>query len=376
MNEINIGSIIHQKRKEYSITQEQFAKHIGVSKASVSKWENNQCYPDIVQLPKIAAYFNITIDELVSFAPQLTRKEIQEIYQRLAGDFAQKPFERVCEECNSLISHYFSCFPFLFQMAILLLNHFQQAPTPAMQNELLEQILSLCQRISIAANDSRLSMQANNLAAQCLLIQGKAQGVLDLLDFDENAIFSGNESSTALVANAYLLLGEHKKTSSILQCEMYKNLLHFFQAGSMLLSINATHTDASERIISHLKQVADTFDLEHLHINSYLIFYLYAAQNYAVQHNPSQAIACLQAYTNACINTPYPITLHGDAFFDQLDSYLSEADFFTAFPRDTKAIKESMLTAVSNNPLFAPLADNPDYKLLIQQLTKNLGGSL
>lgn len=52
-------------RKEKGITQDELANYIGVSKASVSKWETGQSYPDIAFLPQLAAYFNISVDELI-----------------------------------------------------------------------------------------------------------------------------------------------------------------------------------------------------------------------------------------------------------------------------------------------------------------------
>ena len=39
LNELNIAKTIVLKRKEKGITQEELAAYIGVSKASVSKWE-------------------------------------------------------------------------------------------------------------------------------------------------------------------------------------------------------------------------------------------------------------------------------------------------------------------------------------------------
>ena len=39
MKELNLSNILVKKRKEKGITQDQLAAYIGVSKASVSKWE-------------------------------------------------------------------------------------------------------------------------------------------------------------------------------------------------------------------------------------------------------------------------------------------------------------------------------------------------
>lgn len=70
MNKINIAEKLIEKRKEMGITQETLGLHIGVSKSSVSKWEAGKNYPDIAYLPKLAAYFNITIDELMGYSSQ------------------------------------------------------------------------------------------------------------------------------------------------------------------------------------------------------------------------------------------------------------------------------------------------------------------
>jgi len=52
-------------RKEREITQEEFSEVLGVSCQSVSRWENNSCYPDIELIPVIAAFFGISADKLL-----------------------------------------------------------------------------------------------------------------------------------------------------------------------------------------------------------------------------------------------------------------------------------------------------------------------
>lgn len=48
MNELNIAKTLNAKRKEKGITQDELASYIGVSKASVSKWETGQSYNDAI----------------------------------------------------------------------------------------------------------------------------------------------------------------------------------------------------------------------------------------------------------------------------------------------------------------------------------------
>ena len=79
MKEINVGKMIILKRKEKKITQDELAKYIGVSKAAISKWETGQSYPDITLLPILAAYFNMSIDELIGYEPQMVKEDIQKL---------------------------------------------------------------------------------------------------------------------------------------------------------------------------------------------------------------------------------------------------------------------------------------------------------
>ena len=101
MNALKLAENIIQLRHEKKITQEQLADFVGVTKASVSKWETKQSMPDILLLPQLAAFFDVTIDELLGYEPQLSKEQIQKIYLELAADFAKISFEEVIEKAKS-----------------------------------------------------------------------------------------------------------------------------------------------------------------------------------------------------------------------------------------------------------------------------------
>lgn len=63
MKTIVISKKIKEYRKEYGITQKQLAELLGVSCQSVSKWERDECYPDIVLLPQIAEAIGCPVDD-------------------------------------------------------------------------------------------------------------------------------------------------------------------------------------------------------------------------------------------------------------------------------------------------------------------------
>lgn len=92
----NIGTTIAQLRKERNITQEQLATYVNVSPQAVSKWENGGT-PDCELLPKIADYFQVSIDNLFgrNIEPELNIK------QAMANDIVSfendKRFKEVME---------------------------------------------------------------------------------------------------------------------------------------------------------------------------------------------------------------------------------------------------------------------------------------
>ena len=73
---MTIGTNIKRLRQNKGITQEVLGEVLGISGQAVSKWENESALPDITYLPRLADYFGISIDELMSYKPDaLTYKE-------------------------------------------------------------------------------------------------------------------------------------------------------------------------------------------------------------------------------------------------------------------------------------------------------------
>lgn len=62
---LKISENIKKLRESANITQSELAEALAVTPQSVSRWENGQAYPDIEKLPQLAAFFGVTIDELM-----------------------------------------------------------------------------------------------------------------------------------------------------------------------------------------------------------------------------------------------------------------------------------------------------------------------
>ena len=82
-------------RRRRGLSQEQLADFLGVTRQSVSKWENDPSVPDLEKLVKLSGEFGVTLDELEkgevpdSAAPAVkagvTAEELRLHRQRLVG---------------------------------------------------------------------------------------------------------------------------------------------------------------------------------------------------------------------------------------------------------------------------------------------------
>lgn len=82
--QINLKDKLRSLRLQKNITQEALAGHLGITPQSVGKWERGEGFPDITLLPRIAFYFDITVDELLCVDQVRVEEAIAE-YKRQAA---------------------------------------------------------------------------------------------------------------------------------------------------------------------------------------------------------------------------------------------------------------------------------------------------
>ena len=62
-------------RGQHHLTQDDVARHLGITKAAVSKWECGQSLPDITLLPSIAQLYGVSLDDLFGLNKELTQDQ-------------------------------------------------------------------------------------------------------------------------------------------------------------------------------------------------------------------------------------------------------------------------------------------------------------
>ncbi len=62
---MTISDKIQELRKQNSLSQEQLAEKMGVSRQAVSKWESGICVPDIEKIIALSELFEVSTDYLI-----------------------------------------------------------------------------------------------------------------------------------------------------------------------------------------------------------------------------------------------------------------------------------------------------------------------
>ncbi|GKV69189.1 transcriptional regulator [Sporosarcina sp. NCCP-2716] len=363
---LQIGSIIHRERQHRQITQETLAAHCQVSKASVSKWEKGQSYPDITLLPKIAAYFDLTVDELLGYEQTLSKQQIRTLYMDYSKRFAHEPFDDVYPDVLDDVRHGYRDAGLLLQMSVLMLNHCVLAPEPP---SVLAAAGRWLERIRTLSDDVWVLRQVNSLQATIASMQGDPETTLRLLD----GVIRPSIGDEALLSTAYEQLGRTDDAKRTIQVAMYQNLLQLVGAAPHYLRLAADDRGASAETLRRTDGIIDLYELEQLHPNVCLLYYIGTAQAAAAQENRAQLYAYLSKYVRVSTKYLFPVDLHGDRYFDRLDGWMEELDLGTSALRSDRLVKQSVFD-VLDAPYFTPYQGDQEMKDLKAELRFGLEG--
>ena len=59
---MELGEKLKEARSKAGMKQEELAQQIGVSRQTVSNWENNRSYPDIASVMKLSDLYGLSLD--------------------------------------------------------------------------------------------------------------------------------------------------------------------------------------------------------------------------------------------------------------------------------------------------------------------------
>ena len=369
MDTLNLAENLIRLRREKEVTQEEVANFIGVTKASVSKWETKQSLPDILLLPVIASYYGVTVDELLGYKPQLGKEQIQKIYHDLAAEFAEKPFEEVMDASRKLVKKYYSCYSFLLQISILWLNHYTFAEDPKSQMGILDETVELCTHIIENCKDISICNDATVLKAIMDLQRGRPQEALDLVE-DMLSPYRLASQSSGILIQAYQMVGDMDKAVSYTQISMFLHLLSLVEGATQYIAFRAQDKESCEETIRRMDGLIELFQLERLHQNIAAVYHYQVAVYQCQQEDIEGVFARLKRFVEIiCDLLDHEAALHGDGYFNRLEEWFEGLDLGKQMVRDKKLVLDNACQALEN-PVFSPLIEDKRLVRLKRVLTE------
>lgn len=106
MEKKSMGSFLTALRTASGLTQKQLAERLNVSDKAVSRWERNECAPDLSLIPVLAEIYGVTSDEIL----REQRTDPDKLYHSGDRAKAEKQRKRILKStktkfiCRSLVT--------------------------------------------------------------------------------------------------------------------------------------------------------------------------------------------------------------------------------------------------------------------------------
>ena len=112
---LSLPANISKLRKEHSMTQEQLAEALGVTFASVSKWERGVATPELNLIAEMADLFEVSIDVLIGY--EFRNNDRKNVIARLKKYCHDRNNEDVYTDVEKALQRYPNCFDVIYYSA-------------------------------------------------------------------------------------------------------------------------------------------------------------------------------------------------------------------------------------------------------------------
>ncbi|MGN1347101.1 MAG: helix-turn-helix domain-containing protein [Eubacteriales bacterium] len=188
--EIQIAQRLKQLRRKRGNTQDDLARFLGITVQAVSKWECGDGLPDITLLPRIAAYYSVSVDCLLGVDEETKKCRMDEICARYNQIRHHDPhpdgtlyLEHGLDEGIELIRSAIQEFPDQYFFCQLLASDLwwkSKSLEGEAKNAVLEEGEALCRRVLDPCMEDRWRHCAREILCLILKEGGKQEMALNL----------------------------------------------------------------------------------------------------------------------------------------------------------------------------------------------------
>lgn len=184
---IKMGDKIRALRKARNLSQEALAQYLGVSFQAVSKWEKGDTFPDVVLIPAIASFFDISTDELFDFNRLETEQKLLRLCYAIA-DYRDAEPERAEKEYRELLRQY--------PGNDIVINHLLYVLQTLGKNE---ELVELCRTFMQSTKDDGCRFDAARIMAETYKAMGEYSLCKQAIDLIPEFFFTHREEKALLL---------------------------------------------------------------------------------------------------------------------------------------------------------------------------------
>lgn len=258
---------IAQARKKHRMTQEEVARHLGVSHVAVSKWERGISYPDITLLPAIARLFHMSLDELFAYQEKLSKEEANEIARQVLENFQTQSIDEAITSCKEKIKQY----PADLELMLAIGTHIWYAVIYAKSEEEMMTVLRYAQELLLKVKNSENTYMRELACAglsNLYLMQENTEEALQVLDEIEEQHIDVHQ----LKAGIYVNQKRYEEAQEVYAALVLKNIVNIRMCMMGIGSIAMIKKDTSTvmKTTRQIESLLRLFEIEMPLANEYL----------------------------------------------------------------------------------------------------------
>jgi len=146
-------------RKAKDLTQEQLADVFMVSPQAVSRWETGAAYPDIELLPSIAAYFGISVDQLLGVDAIKDKERAKEIWAEIKENLNKGYLAEAVAQTRKAVREFPNDYEMQTTLAMLVMQKGEHEGDKELQKQHRLEALAISERILEHCTDEAIRSQ-------------------------------------------------------------------------------------------------------------------------------------------------------------------------------------------------------------------------
>lgn len=351
---LSLGEIIVKERKHRGITQEELARAVGVSTSAVSKWECGNTYPDITLLSPIARFLGITVDQLLSFEPELSTDEVMCINRKCAEKFETCSLTEAVDFSESFVKQYPNSMLLKLRTGAMFQQYIASAKSEEETMQLVDKAVELIKTVS-ECYDTDLKHSALYVLSSLYVVKEEFDKAEEAL----NSIPKSYPDTKSMLASIYCLKGELKNAEKLEQQELFSNVTSAFMHIESLCGLKVKMKEMNEalNLAALARRILEVFDLQDQYAYSNSLMY---ASIYTALEDKEKTLQWIERFVEDAMRFSKRQAITQIPVFSSLEFMkpIVSQDY----------LNKNMVRILTDDDKFDFVKDDPRYETILQTL--------